>query len=63
MKKKIVVVVGDGRVESLFFSKELPEDLEVEVVDFDDTTDSYEDQERKGDYIDHCRDTMTEVVC
>lgn len=56
--KKIVIVVGDGRVESVFSN----EDVEVEVVDFDSCLD-YEDQEELGNYVDKCRETMKEVVC
>jgi hypothetical protein len=55
--KKIVIVVSDGRVESVFSS----EDVEVEVVDFD----SYDEdeQEELGNYIDECRETMKEIIC
>jgi hypothetical protein len=56
--KKIVIVVGDGRVESVFSS----EDVEVEVVDFDSCFD-YEEQEDLGNYIDECRETMKEIRC
>ena len=56
--KKIVIVVGDGRVESVFSS----EDVEVEVVDFDSCFD-YEEQEDLGNYIDECRETMKEIHC
>jgi len=63
MNKKVVVVVADGKVESLFFGKDLPEDLVVEVVDFDSDWDSDTDQENKADYVDHCRETMNEVIC
>lgn len=56
--KKIVIVVADGRVESVFSN----EDVEVEVVDFDSCLD-YEEQEDLGNYIDECRETMKEVVC
>lgn len=55
--KKIVIVVADGRVESVFSN----EDVEVEVVDFDMCDE--EEQEELGDYIDECRETMKEVVC
>ena len=61
-KKKIVVVVADGRVESLFFSKDLPEDLEVEIVDFDEDIDIMM-QDYKAGYVDLCREKMTEVIC
>ena len=56
--KKIVIVVADGRVESVFSN----EDIEVEVVDFDSCFDEYE-QEDLGNYIDECRETMKEVRC
>jgi hypothetical protein len=56
--KKIVIVVADGRVESVFSN----EDTEVEVVDFDSCLDEYE-QEDLGNYIDKCRETMKEVIC
>jgi hypothetical protein len=56
--KKIVIVVADGRVESVFSN----EDVEVEVVDFDSCLDEYE-QEDLGNYIDECRETMKEIVC
>ena len=56
--KKIVIVVGDGRVESVFSN----EDVEVEVVDFDSCLDEYE-QEDLGNYIDKCMETMKEVIC
>lgn len=55
---KIVIVVGDGRVESVFSNEE----VEVEVVDFDSCFD-YEEQEDLGNYIDECRETMKEVRC
>ena len=55
---KIVIVVADGRVESVFSN----EDIEVEVVDFDNCFD-YEEQEDLGNYVDECRETMKEVRC
>ena len=54
--KKIVIVVGDGRVESVFSNED------VEVVDFDSCLDEYE-QEDLGNYIDKCMETMKEVIC
>ena len=54
--KKIVIVVGDGKVETVFSN----EDVEVEVVDFDGTL-STEEQQELGDYVDKCRQTMKEV--
>lgn len=56
--KKIVIVVADGRVETVFSNEE----VEVEVVDFDSCFDEYE-QEDLGNYIDECRETMKEIVC
>ncbi len=56
--KKIVNVVGDGRVETVFSNEE----VEVEVVDFDSCLDEYE-QEDLGNYIDKCRETMKEIGC
>ena len=56
--KKIVIVVADGRVESVFSN----EDIKVEVVDFDNCFD-YEEQEDLGNYVDECRETMKEVRC
>ena len=56
--KKIIIVVADGRVESVFSNEE----VEVEVVDFDSCFD-YEEQEDLGNYIDECRETMKEVRC
>ena len=54
--KKIVIVVSDGHVETVFSN----EDVEVEVVDFDSTF-SKEEQQELGDYVDKCRQTMKEV--
>ena len=56
--KKIVIVVADGRVETVFSNEE----VEVEVVDFDNCFD-YEEQEDLGNYIDECRETMKEIGC
>ena len=56
--KKIVIVVADGRVETVFSNEE----VEVEVVDFDNCFD-YDEQEDLGNYIDECRETMKEVRC
>ena len=41
--KKIVIVVGDGQVETVFSN----EDVEVEVVDFDSTFSKEEQKELK----------------
>ena len=55
-KKKIHIVVADGRVESVFSD----EDLDVEVIDFDG---DYEEQQKLGDYVDELRANLKEVVC
>jgi len=55
-KKKIHIVVADGRVESIFSD----EDLDVEVIDFDG---DYEEQQKLGDYVDELRANLKEVVC
>jgi hypothetical protein len=57
--KKIIVVVADGCVETIFTNIE--EDIEVEIVDFDSCFDSRDEQEALGDYVDHVRATMKEV--
>ena len=54
--KKIVIVVGDSQVETVFSN----EDVEVEVVDFDSTF-SKEEQQELGDYVDQCPQTMKEI--
>jgi hypothetical protein len=56
-KKKIHIVVADGRVESVFSD----EDIEVEVIDFDGS--SYEEQEELGDYVDDLRANLKETIC
>lgn len=58
--KKIVIVVADGRVETVFIPEEYS-DLDVDVVDFDGADE--EEQADLGDYVDACRETMKEVVC
>ena len=60
MKKKVVIVVTDGGVESVFIPKEY-EELGVDVVDFDDAGE--DEQVNLGDYVDTCRETMKEIVC
>lgn len=55
--KKIVIVVADGRVETVFAN----EDVEVEIVDFDGAFSTAEQQEF-GDYVDACRQTMKEII-
>jgi len=57
-KKKIVIVVADGRVETVFAN----EDVDVEIVDFDGLMSEGEQQEA-GDYVDACRATMKEISC
>ena len=59
MKKKIVVVVADGGVETVFIPKEYA-DLDVDIVDFDSADE--EEQVNLGDYVDACRETMREIV-
>jgi hypothetical protein len=54
--KKIVVVVADGCVESVFTDS--IEDFELEIVNFDSAFDSHDEQEALGDYIDQVRATM-----
>lgn len=60
MKKKVVIVVADGRVETVFIPAEYA-DLDVDIVDFDGADE--EEQVELGDYVDACRDTMKEIVC
>ena len=57
--KKIVVVVADGCVETIFTNIE--EEVEVEIVDFDSCFDSRDEQEAMGDYVDQLRATMKEL--
>jgi hypothetical protein len=57
--KKIVVVVADGCVESIF--TDITEEIEVEIVDFDSCFDSQDEQEAMGDYVDQLRATMKEL--
>ena len=60
MKKKVVIVVADGGVETVFIPKEY-EELGVDVVDFDHADE--DEQVNLGDYVDACRETMKEIVC
>ena len=60
MKKKVVIVVADGGVESVFIPKEYA-DLDVDIVDFDSADE--DEQSNLGDYVDTCRETMKEIVC
>ena len=55
---KIVIVVADGRVETVFANEE----VDVEIVDFDGLVSEGEQQEA-GDYVDACRATMKEISC
>jgi hypothetical protein len=57
--KKIVVVVADGCVETIFTN--VSEEVEVEIVDFDSCFDSRDEQEAMGDYVDQLRATMKEL--
>ena len=57
--KKIIIVVADGCVETIFTNIE--EDVEVEIVDFDSCFDSKDEQEALGDYVDNLRATMKEI--
>lgn len=57
--KKIVIVVADGCVETVF--TDIEEDVEVEIVDFDSCFDSRDEQEAMGDYVDHLRATMKSI--
>ena len=59
MKKKVVIVVADGGVESVFIPKEYA-DLDVDIVDFDSADEG--EQVNLGDYVDACRETMREIV-
>ena len=54
--KKIVIVVADGQVETVFAN----ENVDVQIVDFDGTL-SREEQQEFGDYVDACRQTMKEI--
>ena len=60
MKKKVVIVIADGGVESVFLPKEYA-DLDVDIVDFDRADE--DEQVSLGDYVDACRETMKEIVC
>lgn len=59
MKKKVVIVVADGGVESVFIPKEYA-DLDIDIVDFDAADE--DEQVNLGDYVDACRETMREIV-
>lgn len=57
--KKIIVVVADGSIETVFTN--VDEEVELEIVDFDSCFDSREEQETLGDYVDSLRATMKEI--
>lgn len=57
--KKLVIVVKDGCIESVFTDQE--ENFELEIVDFDSAFDSRDEQEALEDYVEHLRVTMKEV--
>ena len=59
MKKKVVIVVADGGVETVFIPKEYA-DLDIDIVDFDAADE--DEQVNLGDYVDACRETMREIV-
>ena len=58
-KKKIIVVVRDGCVESVFTNGE--GDFELEVVDFDSCFDSRDEQEAMEAYVNELRFDMKEL--
>lgn len=58
---KIVIVVADGTVETVFVNKGVK--AEVEIVDFDSAIYDFDESEKLGDYVDECRETMTEISC
>ena len=57
--KKLIIVVADGCVESVF--TDIDEKVEVEIVDFDSCHDSRDEQCALADYVDHLRATMKEI--
>ena len=57
--KKLIIVVADGGVESIF--TDVDEKVEVEIVDFDSYRDSCEEQCALADHVDHLRATMKEI--
>lgn len=59
MKKKITVVVADGRVQSVFADEE----LDVEVVDFDSDLPDEEGQNDLANYVDGLRKSKKETIC
>ena len=59
MKKKVVIVVADGGVETVFIPKEYA-DLDVDIADFDAAVEDV--QVNLGDCVDACRETMKAIV-
>lgn len=57
--KKIIVVVRDGCVESVF--TDLDEEVELEIVDFDSAFPSQDEQAELARYIDESRMFMREL--
>lgn len=57
--KKLIIVVADSGVESIF--TDIDEKVEVEIVDFDSCRDSRDEQCALADYVDRLRATMKEI--
>ena len=57
--KKIIVVVRDGCVENVFI--DAPENVELEIVDFDSAFDSKDEQEAMEAYVYDLQHTMYEI--
>ena len=57
--KKLVIVVRNGCVESVF--TDIEESIELEIVDFDPTVDSSGELEALEVYVDDIRTTMKEL--
>ena len=55
--KSIVIVVANGRVETVF-----SEEVNVEIIDFDSCM-CEEDESELADQVDICRASLYEVVC
>lgn len=56
--KTVVIVVANGRVETVFSEEE----INVEIIDFDGCMDETEESEL-ADQVDICRASLYEVVC
>ena len=54
MKKKIVIVVAEGQVQRVLSE----EDVEVEILDFDEDYDDEERQDELATYLERCEKTM-----